>query len=239
MAFCTHTILQDDVLVVPDARQDRRFSDSPLVTGVPSLRFYAGAPIKAPNGDNMGTLCVLDTVPRLEFDVSLRETLQDLAALVVHELETRLTMRGLRAQAEVNRAGQERLVSTENQLRLIVKNVPAAVAVFDREMRYLTVSQHWVAACLPGNQPVIGRTHYQVFANVSDDARQLHQRCLTGEVVSCDQEDVVRADGVVGRLRCQMHPWHHADGKVGGMVMIIDPTPENVVADSMRSIAVG
>ncbi|WP_217424901.1 GGDEF domain-containing protein [Pandoraea soli] len=88
MAFCAHAILGDDVFVVTDARADRRFADNPLVTGEPNIRFYAGAPLRTPEGHRLGTLCVMDRRPRT-LDDEKRALLADLSALVVDALELR------------------------------------------------------------------------------------------------------------------------------------------------------
>ncbi|WP_170162304.1 diguanylate cyclase domain-containing protein [Caldimonas tepidiphila] len=84
-AFCAHAIHQQEPLVVPDARRDERFADSPLVSSAPHIRFYAGAPLRSLDGTALGTLCVKDRLPR-EFSAQDAELLRDLAAIVSQEL---------------------------------------------------------------------------------------------------------------------------------------------------------
>ena len=85
ISFCGHTILQDEVMVVEDARRDERFHDNPLVTGEPNIRFYAGYPLRVPNGAKVGTLCILDSKVR-SFDAEDISALRDLAAMAEAEL---------------------------------------------------------------------------------------------------------------------------------------------------------
>jgi diguanylate cyclase (GGDEF)-like protein len=89
MAFCAHAIAGDQVLMVPDARLDERFRSNPLVLAEPHIRFYAGAPLRSPDGHNLGTLCVIDREPRQLSEAQLHQ-LELLAELVIRELELRL-----------------------------------------------------------------------------------------------------------------------------------------------------
>jgi diguanylate cyclase (GGDEF)-like protein len=86
ISFCGHAILGDDIFYVPDATRDERFHDNPLVCSQPDIRFYAGYPIKAPNGRRIGTLCVIDARPR-ELDAAGHELLRELGGLVEEQIK--------------------------------------------------------------------------------------------------------------------------------------------------------
>lgn len=85
ISFCGHAILGDEVFVIPETLDDIRFSDNPLVLEAPKIRFYAGCPLKAPNGEKIGTLCIIDQKPRT-FSNDDIAALEDLAAMVETEL---------------------------------------------------------------------------------------------------------------------------------------------------------
>jgi diguanylate cyclase (GGDEF)-like protein len=87
-AFCAHAIENDDVMVVEDASRDPRFADNPLVTCDNGIRFYAGAPLKTRQGFNLGTLCVIDHIPRT-INQRDRDLLKDMAGIVVNEMDLR------------------------------------------------------------------------------------------------------------------------------------------------------
>ncbi|KLU23276.1 hypothetical protein EOS_26095 [Caballeronia mineralivorans PML1(12)] len=86
-AFCAHTILRDDVLVVPDAMQDPRFSQNWLMLGELKIRFYAGMPLRTRSGVSLGSLCIVDTEPRYDFDESQQLLLGQLAEMAMDRIE--------------------------------------------------------------------------------------------------------------------------------------------------------
>lgn len=85
ISFCGHTILHDEVFVIPDTKLDERFSDNPVVSGPPHIRFYAGQPLKAANNQVIGTFCILDCQPR-QFSIADIALLKDLSALAEKEI---------------------------------------------------------------------------------------------------------------------------------------------------------
>lgn len=80
ISFCGHAIMKPELFIIEDASLDPRFSDNPLVIGAPHVRFYAGAPLRSPSGHRIGTLCVIDTVPRKlgAVELSVLEALRSL-----------------------------------------------------------------------------------------------------------------------------------------------------------------
>jgi GAF domain-containing protein len=95
LSFCGHAItLSEEAMVVEDAVLDPRFAQNPVVLDEPHIRFYAGHPVRGPGGHNVGTLCIMDKVPR-EFSDEDRETLRDLSEMVEKELKSK----GVKAKA--------------------------------------------------------------------------------------------------------------------------------------------
>jgi anti-sigma regulatory factor (Ser/Thr protein kinase) len=96
VSFCTHAIQHHDLFIVPDTRDDERFRDNPFVTGGPFVRFYAGAPLVTPDGHALGTICVIDSVPRT-LTAEQREALDALRRQVQAQLELRKNLNELKS----------------------------------------------------------------------------------------------------------------------------------------------
>ena len=99
-AFCAHAIQHDEIMVVEDTHQDKRFYKNPLVTEDPKIRFYAGAPLQVANGARLGTLCVIDRVPRTLSDTQM-VALKTLRDAVVTQLELRRAVNDLKAVHDI------------------------------------------------------------------------------------------------------------------------------------------
>ncbi len=129
VAFCAHAILKNEVLIVPDAREDDRFRHNPLVTGAPHIRFYAGAPLISLDGFKLGTVCLIDTVPR-DFSAAQAEMLADFAAIVTDEMELRLATEQLSAEI----AGHRRTVESLRLLGAAVDQAKDAILITDANL---------------------------------------------------------------------------------------------------------
>lgn len=134
VAFCAHTILQDEIMIVPDAQQDDRFSDNPLVSSAPNIRFYAGVPLVTSDGFHLGTLCVIDRIPRVLTSEQER-AVRVLADNVMSHLNLRLSHQHIRQYvddlqlaATIFDFSSEAMVVTNAQNRIITVN-PAFIAI--------------------------------------------------------------------------------------------------------------
>jgi PAS domain S-box-containing protein len=121
------------------------------------------------------------------------------------------------------------LAESEGRLRLFIEHAPAALAMFDRRMRYLAVSQRWLKDfALAGD--VLGRSHYDMLPQCPESWRQAHRRAMAGEVIKVDEDRLERADGSEQWLRWEARPWRHADESVGGIVIFLQDISERVIS---------
>ena len=124
--------------------------------------------------------------------------------------------------AKIMAASAQALRESREQLRLFIANAPAAIAMFDRDMRYLAVSHRWMSDYGMGDRNIIGQSHYEVFPDIPDAWKVVYQRGLAGEIVEAAEDCFARADGTVQWLRWEVRPWHSAEGVVGGIILFTE-----------------
>jgi diguanylate cyclase (GGDEF)-like protein len=129
VSFCGHAILGDDLFFVNDASTDVRFADNPLVTGAPNIRFYAGCPLSVTGDIRLGTLCVIDSRPRL-FDDEERIVLRDLADMAEQEIAATQMATTDELTGLANRRGFKSLAEQAVRLCLSTQR-PASVLYLD------------------------------------------------------------------------------------------------------------
>lgn len=126
----------------------------------------------------------------------------------------------------------------ENLLSLFVKHTPAAVAMFDTQMRYMAASDRWYKDYGLEGHNIIGVEHYSIFPEIAENHPhwlELHQRCLNGEVIVAEEEVFLREDGAEDWLRYELRPWYKQKGELGGLIMFTEVITERKQMDSMKS----
>ncbi|HEY9660967.1 MAG TPA: PAS domain-containing protein, partial [Allocoleopsis sp.] len=115
------------------------------------------------------------------------------------------------------------LQEREKLLSLFVQFAPASVAMLDREMHYVMASQRWVDDFhLEPIESLLGQSHYEVFPEISEQWKQVHQRCLAGAIEKCEEDLFVRADGSHQWIRWEIHPWFDQSQVVSGIIIFAE-----------------
>lgn len=155
VSFCAHTILAEGTMVVEDATRDERFHDNPYVTGEPCIRFYAGHVIRSPEGCALGSLCVIDSLPR---KVSAQELddLRDLAAMVETELRAKAL---LEAQAQM-------ILELEKARRSAL--LDPLTRLWNRAGAQELLARHWQLATARGEAFHLGLADLDFFKSIND-----------------------------------------------------------------------
>jgi PAS domain S-box-containing protein len=128
------------------------------------------------------------------------------------------------------------LYESEQRLRLFIEHAPAALAMFDRDMRYLCVSKRWLSDYGLGSRDLCGLSHYEVFPEIPAQWKEIYRRGLAGEILQEDADCLERVDGSVQWVRWEVRPWYSASGDVGGIVIFAeDITKRWQAEDELRA----
>ena len=165
-------------------------------------------------------ITLVDVTERHRAQQALQETQ---AAALAQQNQARIDALGQMQEANLARGRAEAalaaLQESEHRLALFIDHAPAALAMFDREMRYVAVSRRWRDDYGLGERPLTGQRHYDVFPEIGADIQAIHQRGLAGEVLRCEEDRFTRLDGRVHWLRWEVHPWQSPGGHPQGIVI--------------------
>jgi PAS domain S-box-containing protein len=147
------------------------------------------------------------------------------------ELGKVVGVQGIVTDITERRQSELALKESEEKLRLFIGHAPTALAMFDREMRYLAVSRRWIKDYGLGDGNILGRSHYEIFPDIPEQWKTAHHRGLQGEVIKSDDDRFERLDGTVRWLRWEVRPWYAADNNIGGIVIFTEDISERHQAE--------
>jgi PAS domain S-box-containing protein len=218
VSFCAHTILDRDLLIIPDASADERFANSPLVTSDPGIRFYAGAPLVNAEGHALGTLCVIDRRPR-ELTAEQAQALRILSHQVVALIETRRNLAELARLTKERLQAEQALAQERYLLHTLVDNLPDNIYFKDAASRFLRINKALTTYFgLTDPAQAIGKTDFDFFTEEhARPAYEDEQQILrTGQPVVGKEEKETWLDGRVRWVSTTKMPFRDRDGKIIG-----------------------
>lgn len=166
-AFCAHALAKpDDLFVIPNMLEDERFAENPLVTDDPSIRFYAGAPLVTPDGFPLGTLCVLDRMPR-NLTPEQRKALQVLGRQVITQMELRLQIQKLERQITRYQQAEAKLRASDQQVVDLLEGMTDGFWALDRQWRFTFVNQRAGQILQKPPEELLGKVIWEVLSDLN------------------------------------------------------------------------
>jgi PAS domain S-box-containing protein len=203
----------------PDTHHELEQRGEVELLGAPSVDWF-GVPLST-GGEPIGVLVVQSYTEGVRYGGREQAILQFVSTQIANAIQ--------RKRAE------EAVRNSEAVLRQFVEHTPAAVAMFDLEMRYLAVSRRWYTDYRLGHPDIIGRSHYEVFPEIPERWKEIHRRCLAGATERCDADPFTRGDGRIDWVRWEVRPWMRADGAIGGILIFSEViTERRVLEDQFR-----
>ena len=226
IAFCDHTIQQRGLFIVEDAAQDQRFCHNPLVTGTPGIRFYAGMPIEAPGGASIGTLCVVDTVPRVLTE-SQRRALVVLGGQMKTKMEMRAQQRELKSALREKEHVAAELAASERRFRIFMNHAPFVVYMKDSQERLTFYNDRMAERFRISSREWLGKTSQELWPpEIAEEMRRSEQQVVTGGRMIEKVEETVERDGRKACWRTYKFPWWNERGEIMLGAFALDVTGE-------------
>jgi PAS domain S-box-containing protein len=163
-------------------------------------------------------------------DGSLR-WLKDCAFPIRDERGKVFRIAGISEDITESRRVEEALRESEANMRYIVKHDPNAIAVYDLNLHYIAVSDRYLRDYNVKEEDIIGKHHYEVFPEMPQKWKEVHQRCLSGAIEGNEDDYFERPDGSITYNRWECRPWYQANGEIGGIVTYTEVTTERKKAE--------
>jgi PAS domain S-box-containing protein len=127
---------------------------------------------------------------------------------------------------------EKALKANEEVLRLFVRHTPAAIAMFDNDMRYLQVSDRFLTDYGLEGQDIIRKRHYDLFPDLPESWKEVHRRILAGAVERNDEDPYIDFNGKPGWMQWESRPWRKPDGEIGGLILFTQVITERKLAET-------
>lgn len=133
----------------------------------------------------------------------------------------------------MNSHSQELVIPKENEdlLKVFIKTMPTAVAMLDDQLRYIITSNRWFKETNLPETDITGKLHYEIVPDLPERWKEIHQRCLKGEHIKCDEDVFIRSNGSIEYLRWEILPWYKSSNLIGGLIMFVEHITERKIVE--------